>query len=63
MPTYKTFIRTANNFDQFAKARKRTVDTGLTLDEAVRQCCNFNDKARTVTQISRGTKMEFSREN
>jgi hypothetical protein len=60
-PKYKTFKRSANSFGQFAGARKTTVDTGLTYDEARRQCESFNSN-RTSAQVRRGTKMEFTQE-
>lgn len=60
--TYKTFIRSCRNWEEFAKARKRTVDTGLTYDEAVRACERYN-RNRSRAQIKRGTKMEFTRED
>jgi hypothetical protein len=55
---YKTFTRSARNFDEFASARKRTQDTGLTYEEAQRACRAFNE-SRTPSQIRRGTKLEF----
>jgi len=61
MTTYKTFKRSATNWETFAKGRKITVDTRLTYDEARRQCENFN-KNRTKAQIKRGTMMEFTAE-
>lgn len=57
-PTYKTFMRSATSFASFAKARKRTVDKGLTYDEARRACENYN-KNRTPAEVQAGTKMEF----
>jgi hypothetical protein len=60
--TYKTFKRSCTNWKQFAKARKITVDTGLTYEEAQRRCDEYNDN-RTPAQIRKGTKMEFIREN
>jgi hypothetical protein len=56
---YTVFTRSARNFDEFAKARKITVRKGLTIEEARRMCANFNDN-RTVAQVRRGTKMEFT---
>jgi len=38
-----------------------TVDTGLTLEEARRQCEEYN-KNRTSAQIRKGTMMEFESE-
>lgn len=61
MERYKTFKRSCNNWKEFSSARKITVDTGLTYDEAYRQCENFNNN-RTTAQIRKGTKMEFTRE-
>lgn len=61
MATFKTFKRSATSFATFASARKITVDTGLTEEEARRQCKSFNDN-RTSAQIRRGTKMEYTSE-
>jgi len=61
MTTYRTFKRTANNFEEFASAKKVTVDTGLTIDEAREACKDFNDN-RTSAQEGRGTMMEFINE-
>lgn len=55
---YRTFLRTCVNWTQFSKARKRTVERRLTLDEARRCCAAFNDN-RTAAQMRRGTKLEF----
>jgi hypothetical protein len=57
----KTFTRSATNFEDFARAMKRTVDRNLTEDEARRACANFNDH-RTPAQIRHGTKMEYTRQ-
>lgn len=59
--TYRTFVRSARNFQQFSSARKRTDRRGLTYAEAV-QRCKASDAERTTRQISNGTKMEFERE-
>ena len=59
--TYRTFIRSASSFNQFPSARRRTVDTRLTLDEARRACENYNGR-RTPAQVKRGAKMEFTKE-
>lgn len=61
METYRTFKRSTRNFEEFSRARKTTVDRGLTLEEARRQCAAFNDN-RTQAQIRRGTKLEFTAE-
>lgn len=60
--SYRSFKRSATSFPQFARARKITIDSGLTLDEALRQCARFNDN-RDARQIRRGTLMEFERES
>jgi len=61
MPTYKTFKRAATNFEEFASARKLTVETGLSYDEARAKCERFNNN-RSASQIRRGVKMEFTAE-
>ena len=62
MDTYKTFIRTCTSWRTFAKARKTTVDTRLSYDEAKRACERFNNR-RTAAQVRRGTMMEFTKED
>lgn len=61
METYKTFIRSATDWESFAKARKITQDTGLSYEKARERCEDYN-KNRTARQIKKGTKMEFTRE-
>jgi hypothetical protein len=61
MTTYKTFKRSCRNWEEFANARKITVDTGLTYDEARERCKEFNS-SRTNAQIKAGTKLEFTEE-
>lgn len=61
MTTYKTFKRSARNWDEFATARKFTVSRGLSLEEARRQCDLWNGN-RTAAQIQRGTKLEFTQD-
>ncbi len=61
MSTYRTFKRSATNFDQFSTARKITVERGLTREQAVEQCQRFNDN-RTPAQLRKGTAMEFDSE-
>lgn len=58
---YKTFLRSCVNWRQFASARKTTQETGLSYEEAMQRCANYNS-ARTSRQIKRGTKMEFTAE-
>ena len=55
---YRTFKRSATNFDEFSSARKLTVETGLTANQAREKCADYNDN-RTPAQIAKGTKMEF----
>jgi len=59
--TYYTFKRSARNFEEFAKAEKIPVDSGLTLTEAREQCREFNNN-RSAAEIEAGTKMEFDLE-
>ncbi len=56
---YKTFKRSCTNFQQFGSARKMTVETGLTYEQAKERCEQFNNN-RTSAQIRKGTKLEFT---
>jgi hypothetical protein len=56
---FKTFTRSCRNWEEFASARKTTVDRNLTEEEARRACDRFND-TRTAAQVRRGTKMEYT---
>lgn len=58
---YRTFKRSCTNWQEFARARKVTEDTGLTYEQARERCEEFN-KNRTPRQKRKGTKMEFERE-
>ena len=58
---YTTFLRAARNFSEFSSARKDTVDTELSLEDARAACQDFNDN-RTQAQIDLGLKMEFEKE-
>ena len=58
---YRTFLRSATNWREFASAKKTEVDTGLTLQEAREQCEEYNNN-RTALQEEQGTKMEFEEE-
>lgn len=55
---YRVFRRSARSWSDFGIARKTTIDTNLTIDEARRVCAEYNDN-RTPSQIKRGTKLEF----
>lgn len=59
--TYRTFLRSARNFEEFAKARKKTVRQGLSLSDARAMCEEYN-RNRTEAEIRKGTKMEFTAE-
>lgn len=59
MTYYKTFKRSCTNWEQFARARKITEETGLTCEQARQRCEEFN-KNRTRAQIRKGTKLEFT---
>ena len=56
---YKTFKRSATNWSEFVSARKITVDTGLTEEEALKRCKAYNDN-RTSAQVRKGTKLEYT---
>ena len=43
MITYKTFKRSATNWEEFGSARKITVNKGLTYEQALEACRKFND--------------------
>ncbi|MFA5321943.1 MAG: hypothetical protein WC373_04660 [Smithella sp.] len=58
MVYYKTFKRSCTGWESFAKARKMTDETELTLEQARQRCDKFNDH-RTPAQVRRGTKLEF----
>jgi len=61
MQTYKTFLRSCNNWKEFGSARKITQETGLSYEEA-RQRCEEYERQRTSRQIRKGTKLEFTAE-
>ena len=56
---YKTFLRSCTDWRSFAKARKITVETGLTYEQAKQRCEDYK-QARTARQIRKGTMMEFT---
>ena len=58
MTYYKTFIRSCRNWEQFAKGRKMTQETGLTYQQAKERCKEYNDN-RNARQKRKGTMMEF----
>ena len=60
--TYRTFKRSARNWEEFASARKITDETGLTYEEARERCQEYNEN-RTAEQERKGTKLEFERED
>lgn len=62
MITYRTFIRSARNFEEFASAEKREVETGLLYSEAADRCREYNAN-RSMAEVERGTKMEFESED
>jgi len=55
---YRTFKRSARNFEEFSMAKKVADQNGLTLEEARSRCKQWNEN-RTTAQIAAGTKMEF----
>lgn len=61
MPTYYTFLRSAQNWQEFAKAEKIVKNTGLTYLEAREECQKYNANL-TETEIENGIKLEFTEE-
>lgn len=59
MNKYKTFLRSARNFEEFASAEKIEQENDLTLEEAKTACAEFNLN-RNGLEIQAGTKMEFT---
>ncbi|NDQ57285.1 MAG: hypothetical protein GZ088_09455 [Acidipila sp.] len=59
MTTYKTFIRSATNWRQFASTRKLTQERGLSYETARERCAEYNGR-RNAAQIRKGTAMEFT---
>lgn len=59
MTYYKTFKRSARNWQEFASARKITEETGLTYEQAQERCREFNANL-TPAQRRKGTKLEFT---
>lgn len=59
--TYRTFLRSANNFEEFSAAEKIEQTTGLSFSDAREECEQFNAD-RTEAEIESGTKMEFEKE-
>ncbi len=58
---YRTFLRCAKNWHEFANAEKLEQETGLTFSEAREACTEYNSN-RTETEIECGCKMEFEEE-
>ena len=56
---YKVFRRSALSFEQFASARKTTIERSLTLEEARRRCERENANLSDAEK-RRGTKYEFT---
>ena len=56
----RVFKRSATNAEEFASARKITVQHVYTPEEAVALCDKYNEN-RTSRQIKRGTKLEWER--
>jgi hypothetical protein len=62
MDTYRTFLRAAKTFEEFANAECEIVDTGLTRENARAACLEFNT-TRSNDQVQRGLKLEFTKED
>ncbi len=59
--TYRTFLRSARNWKEFAEAEKIEQETGLTVDEARAACQEYNEN-RSEDEVEAGTKLEFEEE-
>ena len=59
--SYRTFKRSARNFEEFSAAEKIEVETGLTISEARLACLDFNSN-RNASEEEMGTKLEFEEE-
>lgn len=59
MTYYKTFKRSCTSLKTMARALRVTEETGLTYEQAVQRCEEFNAN-RTRAQIRKGTKLEFT---
>ncbi len=60
MNHYTVFSRSCTDWKSFASAKKKTVYTGLTEDEARAVCQEYN-KNRTQAQMRKGIKYEYTR--
>jgi hypothetical protein len=58
---YRTFLRSCNNWTEFANAPKIEQETGLAHEEARSRCAFFAEN-RTDEEIEKGTKLEFEKE-
>ena len=61
MQTYRTFLRSARNWKEFAEAEKIEQETGLSADEA-RDACQAYNENRSEDEVDAGTKLEFEKE-
>jgi hypothetical protein len=61
MKTYFVFERSARGWEDFERADKRTIQEGLSQQEARAFCKDFNDH-RSPLQIEAGTKWEYQAE-
>jgi hypothetical protein len=59
--TYRTFIRSCRNWEEFASARKLTKARGLSWSQAKQRCEEYNAHL-SARQRRKGTKMEFEAE-
>lgn len=59
MNTFTTFLRSARNFEEFAKAEKVIQETDLSFEEAREACQQYNANL-TEAEKEAGTKLEFT---
>ena len=58
---YRVFKRSCRNWQEFSKAKKIVVQTGLSYDKALQMCQEENQNL-TPAQERAGTKYEFEKE-
>ena len=61
MSKYRTFKRSCRDWEEFSAACKVTDQRGLTYEEAVARCREWNSN-RSSAQVRSGTKLEFEKE-
>jgi hypothetical protein len=60
--TWRVFLRSATNFQEFATNPKKHITSGISRSAALSICRAFNEH-RGPEEIEKGTKMEFEMED